>query len=367
MGKITIIGSGHGACTAAAYLGKREHEVRLYDSKRFEDNLKAIKNSGGMYLNGADTGFGKINMVTTDIGEAISGVQLILVIVPAFGHIPIAKDIAPNLKKGQIIVLAPGSVFGALEFLNTLRISGLKEDVVVAETASNYFACRRKGPDVCDIFGIKKYMPVSTIPASSVDYVVENLKEFFPNSIAWENIIQTSFADLNAIVHPVASLLNTGRIENTKGNYDFYWEGITEGVGRAMQAIDDEKIAVAKAMGFKVKSQLDLLHDFYGHPERDSLFSFFSQSEVNGGMGPSAPSTFTHRYITEDVPYGLVPISEMGKLFNVSIPNIDAVISLCSSINDEDYRVTGRSIKNLGLQGMNKEMVISALLKGISE
>jgi len=292
--------------------------------------------------------------------------NLVLVVVPAFGHVPIAKDIAPFLREGHIVVLAPGSVFGALEFMNNLIAFGLKREVIVGETASNYFACRRIAPETCEIFGIKKMMPFATIPSQSVEPALAVLGNFFPNSVAWPNIIHTSFADLNAIVHPIASIMNAGRIEYTKGNYDFYWEGITEGVGRAMQAIDDEKIVVAKAMGFTVKSQLNLLHSFYGHPERDSLFLFFSQSEVNGGKGPSAPSNMKHRYITEDVPYGLVPISEMGKVFNVPTPNIDAVINLCSVINQEDYRVSGRSIKNLRLSGMSKEEIISALVKGIS-
>lgn len=366
MGNVTIIGSGHGGCTAAAYLGKRGHDVRLYDSKAFESNLTAIKNRGGMELTGADTGFGRIGVVTTDIGEAVSGVEVILIIVPAFGHVPIAKDIAPHLEKGQIVVLAPGSVFGALEFMNVLRSSGLKKDVIIGETASNYFACRRSGPETCAVFGIKKFMPLATIPAVSCEYAAGKVKEFFPNTVAWPNIVHTSFADLNAVVHPIASLLNAGRIENTRGNYDFYWEGITEGVGRAMQAIDDEKIAVAKAMGFEVESQIKLLHDFYGHPERDTLYSFFSQSEVNGGTGASAPSSMTHRYITEDVPYGLVPISEMGRAFDVPTPNIDAVISLCSVINCEDYRASGRSLTNLGLGGMGKKTIISSLIEGIS-
>ena len=366
MGKVAIIGSGHGACSMAGYLGKRGHEVRLYDSKQFEDNLKPIKEAGGVNLTGSDTGFGAVSMVTTDINEAISGAPLILVIVPAFGHRPIAKDMAPYLKKGQRVVLAPGSVFGALEFLNILHASGLKEDVIVAETASNYFACRKKGPDVCDIKGIKNTMPVATIPADNINHVLEVLKGYLPTSIAWNNVIETSFGDANAIVHPITALLNAGRIENTKGNFDFYWEGISEGVARAMQVVDDERVAVAKAMGFDVKPHLVVTHDFYGHRERDTIFSFYSQSTVHGGEGPSAPSSLVHRYVTEDIPYGLVPMSEMGRLFGVPTPNIDGIIAILSTINEEDYRATGRSLSNLGLAGMSRDQIISVLLKGRS-
>jgi len=218
MGKVTIIGSGHGACTAAAYLGKRGHEVCLYDSMAFENNLRDIKQKGGMNLTGADKGFGRIRKVTTDTEEAMQEANLVLVVVPAFGHVPIAKDIAPFLREGHIVVLAPGSVFGALEFMNNLIAFGLKREVIVGETASNYFACRRIAPETCEIFGIKKMMPFATIPSQSVEPALAVLGNFFPNSVAWPNIIHTSFADLNAIVHPIASIMNAGRIEYTKGS-----------------------------------------------------------------------------------------------------------------------------------------------------
>lgn len=124
MGKVAVIGSGHGACSMAGFLGKRGHEVRLYDSKQFEDNLKPIKEAGGVNLTGADTGFGAVSMVTTDINEAISGASLILVIVPAFGHKPIAKDMAPYLKKGQIVVLAPRLGFWSFRVFKHLTCLG---------------------------------------------------------------------------------------------------------------------------------------------------------------------------------------------------------------------------------------------------
>jgi len=364
MGKVAIIGSGHGGCTAAAYLGKRGHETRLYDSEAFAGNLTAIREHGGLELTGADTGFGPIAMATTDLDQVLDGVKMVLVIVPGFGHKPIAKDIATHLKDGQIVVLAPGSVFGALEFKNELAANGCKADVVIGETASNYFACRRIAPDKVRVTGIKKYMPLATIPASKAKEATECLCEFFPNTIAWDNIVHTSFADLNAIVHPIGTVLNTGWLETTKGNFDFYWEGISPGVARAMERLDEEKVAVGKALGFTVQSQLSLIQSFYGHPERTTLHEWFSKSEVNGGTGPSAPQAMTNRYVTEDVPYGLVPMAQLGHAIGVPTPNMDAVINLCSSINDENYWETGRTLKSLGLEGLEKDAIVRRLTEG---
>lgn len=73
MGKITIIGAGNGGCTYAAYLGKRGHEVCLYEAPELADNLKDVVALGGFEMRGCDTGFGPVAKCTTNIQEAVTG------------------------------------------------------------------------------------------------------------------------------------------------------------------------------------------------------------------------------------------------------------------------------------------------------
>lgn len=82
MGKITIIGAGNGGCTYAAYLGKRGHEVCLYEVPELADNLKDVIELGGFEMRGCDTGFGAVAKCTTNIEEAVNGVEYILVVTP---------------------------------------------------------------------------------------------------------------------------------------------------------------------------------------------------------------------------------------------------------------------------------------------
>jgi len=69
MGKITIIGAGNGGCTYAAYLGKRGHEVCLYEVPELADNLKDVIELGGFEMRGCDTGFGAVAKCTTRSGK----------------------------------------------------------------------------------------------------------------------------------------------------------------------------------------------------------------------------------------------------------------------------------------------------------
>ncbi len=366
MAKVAILGSGNAGCTYAAYLGKRGHDVRLYDSKTFESNLTAIMQNGGMDLTGLDTGFGPINTVTTDIEEALSGVDIIMIVVPGFGHKPLAEQLAPHLKDGQIIVLNPGAVFGGLEVLNTIRGLGCKADVTIGELASNIFACRRVGPTTVNITGIKETIEISTIPSSRVNEAIDRLNVFYPNTyVPVPNEIYTSFGYNNLIIHPAGALLNMGRIEWFNGEYDFYWEGLTPGVCRNIEAVDRERLAVAAEMGCHLETFMEINHRYYGHPERKTVYDFFRQSNVHGGTGtPTAPKDLKGRYITEDIPYALVPLEAIAEKCNIKTPTISALITVASNANEEDYRVTGRSLKALGLDGLNKEEILNLINNG---
>lgn len=366
MGKITIIGAGNGGCTYAAYLGKRGHEVCLYEVPELADNLKDIQEQGGLMMRGADTGFGPVAKCTTDIQEAVTGVEYILVVVPAFAHRVIAELAAPYLKAGQTVILNPGAVLGAVEFLNVLRKNGNYEDITVGEASSNAFACRRYRPNDVNILGVKEKLYISCIPAERTEKVVESLNSFLPSYVAIPNILYTSLMNGNALLHPISAILNAGWIEMTQGDFDFYWGGMTPGVCENIDQVDKERLAVAEALGFKQVSLNELNHIYYGHPEWATLYDFFSRSKVHGGTPEArAPKSTHHRYITEDVPYGLVPISELGKKVGVPTPHIDAVITLSSTFNGEDYRKNGRSLENLGFADKSVEDILRFVLHGI--
>jgi opine dehydrogenase len=57
------------------------------------------------------------------------------------------------------------------------------------------------------------------------------------------------------------------------------------------------------------------------------------------------------RYISEDLPSGLVPISQLGQVVGIP-PTIDALFDIGSVVCDEDFRATGRGIDELGFKGL---------------
>ena len=152
---VAVIGAGNGGTAIAGYLASCGAKVNLCDL--FPEYLEGIKSAGGIELVLEEkTSFQTLNMVTSDVSEAISGVRLIMVVTPSFTHRIIARSCAPVLQDGQIIVLNPGRTGGALEFLEVIQKEGCHKDIIVAETQTLIYSCRKVGDNKAEIYGVKK-------------------------------------------------------------------------------------------------------------------------------------------------------------------------------------------------------------------
>lgn len=358
--KFAVIGAGNGGCAMAAHLALKGFDVTLYN--RSEKRLEPIRARGGILLEGVDeSGFATIKQVTSDIEEAIRDVDVIMVTVPATGHRDVARAVAPFLHEDQIVVLNPGRTGGALEFRNILRQSGLKKEITIAEAQTFIYACRVIKPAHVKIFSVKNEVAVAALPAYRTPKVVEILSKAYPEFKPASNVLETSFNNIGAIFHPTPTLLNTGRIETTKGDFDYYIEGISPTVADILEKLDNERLKVASALGVKAQSALEWLYETYG-AEGKNLFEALQNNKAYKGI--KAPDSVNTRYIFEDVPESLVPISLIGKMLNVDTPILDSIINLACAAHNINYWETGRTIERLGLEGLTREQIFALVMEG---
>ena len=83
----------------AGHLGMMGCEVSLYN--RSSERIAHIQFAEGIERTGQIEGVGKLAVVTTDIELAIRDVELIMVVVPANGHVSWPKYVRPTLKMGR--------------------------------------------------------------------------------------------------------------------------------------------------------------------------------------------------------------------------------------------------------------------------
>jgi len=362
--RFAVLGAGHGGTAMAAHLALLGFPVRLYN--RTPDRLEPIRAQGGVQLVGpglpeGESGFAKLECVTSDAAEALDGVEVVMVVVPANAHTFMAEQCAPYLEASQLVVLNPGRTGGALEFRHRLHSLGGCRDAVIAEAQTLVYAARCNNPGQATIYAIKSSVPVAAIPAHRTPEVVRKLRTALPQFVPGDNVMKTSIDNIGAVFHPAITVLNAARIEATRGEFDYYTEGVTTSVARILEELDTERVRVAEEMGFRAMTAREWLYVAYSAAGPD----LFTAMMANPGYtGIRAPLTIHHRYITEDVPMSLVPIASLGELLGVPTPTMREIIHLAGLLHGCDYWRTGRTVERLGLSGLKVCHIRHLVLEG---
>lgn len=353
-----VIGAGHGGLAMAGHLGQMGFPVRLW--ARAPHSLDEVRWSGGIHLEGAVTGFGPVTACER-LDEALCGADLVLVAVPASAHREIARRCAPYLKDGQKVLLLPGRTAGAMEFRQSLREAGCEADVLVGEAQTFLYASRKVGPNRACIHGIKRQVLVAALPASRTRELLAAIRPAFPQFRPARGVLKTSLDNIGAIFHPGVALLNTGRIESTRGAFRHYIDGITPSVASLLERLDGERVAVARGMGVGALTAREWLGEVYG-VDRPTLYEAIQATEAYAQV--AAPVGLDHRYIWEDVPTGLVPIADLGRACGVETPVTSMLIQLACSLTGIDFRQIGRTLERLGMEGWGAEQIYRYAMEG---
>ncbi|MGI6603501.1 MAG: NADP transhydrogenase subunit alpha [Firmicutes bacterium] len=351
-----VLGGGHGGIGTAADLAVKGFPVRLYSS--YQETIAPIAAQGGLELevlpsSGLKGGFARLELATTDIGEAVRGANIIMVVTPAPSQRRYAEKLAPHLTRDQVVVLNPGSFGGALEFSQILAAHGAPP-VAVAETECLVYAGRKKSPTHMWLRGYKKHLRVAAFPGRETARVLSLLRKAYPDWEEADSVLETSLSNPNPIIHIPIMVLNAARIE-APGDFLFYWEGVTPVVGYVITSLDNERLAVGKALGVPLRSVYEQDLEWYSH--QGAYGANIHETHVNNPIyqWSMAPKSFDHRYLTEDTPYGLVPIEDLGRRLGVPTPSTSATIQFVSLLTRQDLRHGARTLTKLGLADLSPE------------
>lgn len=347
-----VIGAGHGGLAMAGHLGILGHPVTLYN--RTAENLDGVRWHGGIKVDGAVTGFGPVRTVTSNIAEALDGADVVMVVTPSTAHRGLATAMAPNLREGQLVVLNPGRTCGALEFRRVFDDCGVTAAIALAETQTFLYASRAISRWEAHIYRVKNAVPFATLPSFLIPDALAVLTVAFPQFVAGTNVLATSLENIGAVFHPALTIMNAGWIEATGGDFEYYLQGITPSVAKLLERIDQERLAVASALGVRSMSAREWLYLSYDSPGKDLHEAI---SNTGSYRGIKAPPGIDHRYISEDVPMSLVPLASLGAMLGVPTPAIGMIIQLGSILHSTDYWAVGRTVESLGLAGLTVRQI----------
>lgn len=351
--KISVIGAGNGGQAIAGYLAIQGYEISLYDI--VEEKITELQELGGIQLHGKIEGWGKLTCVTTDIARAVKGASIIMVTTIANAHKAVAESIASYIEEGQIIILNPGRTCGALVFRQTLIKYGCDKNYYLAEAQTLVYACRLIKNGVVNIIGIKDEVFLCGLPASKTDYILDQINPIYPCFKKVPNLLYTSFENIGAMFHPCVCLFNAATIE--RQDEFWFYRDMTEQVAKFIEQFDAERLAVGQAYGIDLIGVNDWIKVAYKNTPGNTLCERLKNNPAYHDI--KAPGTIFTRQLTEDIPTGVLPILELGKVVGVQTPLLSSMVSICESLLNMDLHTNGRSLKNLGLEGMTKEEILN--------
>jgi opine dehydrogenase len=360
---VAIIGAGIGGIYLAAELGRHGVRLRLHDLD--DSRLAPIRQRGGLDVEGDHAGFAAIERVTTDPAAAVEGADIIAVCTGGTYQEGVARGLAPLLRDGQTILLIQGNTGGSLVVRRALDAAGCRARIDIAEMDNYPYSCWRLAPTRIKPIVAKKFLQIAAFPGNRIDAAFARLGPLFPHAVAAPSIVSTGFTNANAMLHVANCVANAGKIDRGEA-YKFYAEGVTPAVARLYQAINAERIAVAAALGAAVPTLEAWFERTYG--VRGADLSETCQLLTSNPDGPyqatGTPSAWTHKYIAEDVPVGLIPMSALGRAAGVATSAIDAVILLAQTLAGKDFAAEARTLDRMGLAAMNAAQIRRTLEVG---
>ena len=346
--RIAVIGAGGGGSACAVGFSLDGFKVSLCGRSFSQGKRAEIEFTG-------EVGEGTVSLgsVTSNIKEAIEDAGTIFVIVPAFAQKEVARQLFQTVTRKQIVVFAPGAC-ASIESRFLLD----KVDLI-GELLTIPYGGRVGKRGLVDIsapmraLGTK--MRAASFPASNNDRFLEAFTETI-NVKPAANVIETGLLNPSSLVHPSIMLLNLGSFENKSSMFSELRDGYTSSAERLVQLLDVEKQSVCKAFGVASLSLNEVYQEFAGL--RLDL-SGRRMDETKRGI-----YSIQERFVTEDVPYGLVLISSLAKLVRVETPLIDSVVRVFSAARGENYFETGRNISNMSIEGFSKSELLTLVQNG---
>ncbi|KAF8577607.1 putative NAD/NADP octopine/nopaline dehydrogenase [Ramaria rubella] len=349
---VVFLGVGPGTCACAVSLVQgRKHHVVLWADPAHRTIYNGIKKDG--YLISIGEIKACIHLSTCDdLGMAIACTKFIVVTIPAEGHDALLTKLAQHNLTGCVLIFITGV------FISPLAKAKLNADYIV-ETPTLPFAARMQGKKVL-VLGSKNRLPIGVLGQGMSSQLRGQIASLFTMPLHWYNdTLEVSLNGVNPVIHTATALMNTSWIEVTKGCFKFYRDGMgSPSVIKMIGKLDAEKLKIGEAYGYQLEPILMTLNKHYGTNFPD--FATFAHNSEPHNIMNMAPATMKHRYITQDVKCSLVFLHELGHVAGVETPIIKLFIDLASSINDDNYLKTGRTLEKLGMKGASKQEILQA-------
>ena len=356
---IAVLGGGNGGASAVVDLEQRGFQTRLWN--RSAPTLDAYRKAGGIrYCGALGQGLIKPRMLTTALAEAVDGADIILVCLPTTAHAALAAALAALGTIKTPVVLNPGHTGGVLAFMEEFRRRGAQPPPT-AELSTLTYVARKPEPGSVRTTAVAKHVWLAALPGS--EPALTGAQALYPCAEQAADVLFSGLANVNMILHPPGAILGAAWVEARAGDFTFYVEGMPDGVGRALEALDRERLAVAAEYGHSLPDLFAEMQSV-GTIEPGAERAGGLAAAIRGGLANAqikAPDSLTHRYYHEDFWYGIRPFLVFADIAGVHVPVAESLMRLAQALAGDVSGLEGRTAKAMGIAGMNKRELLQLL------
>jgi len=212
---VAVIGAGNGGKATAVDLALQGKRVHLFEFPEYAANLQPLLETRRLAATGAVVGEAVLGKVTTDLEEAVTGTDTIIVCTQALTHDRTARELACLVTLQHLVVLNPGSTGGTLHFARVFRETGMAGQPVMAEFSTLTYGCRASEATV-DIEVKVGRVLYGILPAKATEAAGRELEALFPGLVRGQHVLHAGLNNANPVIHPAIALLNGARFELDK-------------------------------------------------------------------------------------------------------------------------------------------------------
>lgn len=345
--RIAVLGGGNGSHAAAADLAEQGHEVRFWrrDATAFAPVLASGRLTLKDFKGRREVG---LALATTDLAAAVRGAQLLVLPAPAFAQVDVARQLASCAESGQVVFLPPGT-FGSYVMARVMHDAGSRAEVAFAETGTLPYLTRKHGPAEVAITIRATRLPTGVFPSKDSERVMKVVAGAYPSVEPIENALSGALMNAGPIIHPPLILMNAGPLQHFD-KWDIHNEGTQVAIRKVTDRLDAERVAVREALGyggyhFPLRDHYESDRWMYGNAH-DKL--------VDSGDWREKIDLTSHRYMREDVEYGLAFLVSVARWAGVPAPVAEGLLAMGGAVCGTDFTRGPRTLHALGLDTLDK-------------
>ncbi|WP_188074570.1 NAD/NADP octopine/nopaline dehydrogenase family protein [Pusillimonas sp. ANT_WB101] len=338
---IVVIGAGAVGCATATYIAEQGRDVAIWSptGKRL-----SIVNEKEVEFTVTRQAGNKLVRVQGLIGkDEIRKYPTVIVCLPATAYRTVFEDIVEHLVSGQTVIISGALSLSPVWLYELGRRHGVELCVVgwgTTLTTAHFLAdgvlYMNSPRDVIPMF------PVGTKDNGKLAYEL-CVNIFGRRFLLTATLLEATLSNINPIAHAAEVIPNLTRMEKAE-DWPLFGNFLSAGA-RLASALDDERLAIASAFDIRLRTLAEHYRNSY-HVEGNTLADVVAQIESTG-QGPSGPTTIMHRYILEDMPFGLAVFEKLAQACNVSVPAISACLTLLNIFYSQDFRKSNDLILDL--------------------